>query len=221
MTESDPSSVETEVIRLDPASFDHIGLDKAVNLLKAGELIVAPTETVYGLLADPLNPAVVSRVYEVKGRDFKKPLALCISSLAQLGELVREVPACAWPVIETALPGPLTVILKKSDEVPDKVSAGESTVGIRFPDHPVVLALIEKFGRPLAATSANLSGHPSPSDISQVLADLEGKVPLIIDCGETKYKQESTVVDLTTDPPKILREGALPSEKLEELFRGQ
>lgn len=220
MTEGDLFSISTEIMQFDSFSFDSSRLAKAIEFLKAGELIVAPTETVYGLLADPLDPSAVSRVYEVKGRDFNKPLALCISSLAQLHQLVEEVPVYAWKIIEAFLPGPLTIVLKKSDKILENITVGLDTVGIRFPDHPVVLSLINQFGRPLAATSANLSGQPSPVNAEEAEKQLKGKVSLIIDSGETKYKQESTVVDLTVEPPRVLREGALPSEKIFDHLKG-
>lgn len=215
------SSAKTEIISLDQFAFTAKQLSRAVGLLKSGELVVVPTETVYGLAVDPLDPQAVLSFYEVKGRDFNKPLALAISSLSQLNELVKEVPVFSWELIEAFWPGPLTLIFAKSEGVADGVTAGLPTVGIRFADHPVTRALVEEFGRPFALTSANVSGHISPVDISQVLVDLDGKVPLVIDCGETKYKQESTIVDLTSDPPQVLREGALPSEKIFDLFRRQ
>ncbi|SEO23142.1 L-threonylcarbamoyladenylate synthase [Amphibacillus marinus] len=184
-------------------------------LLKAGEVVAFPTETVYGLGADASNPNAVTKIFTAKGRPADNPLIVHVSSLAQMEEYVTDIPAQARKIINTFMPGPITVILPSNGVIADNVTAGLATVGIRIPDHPVAQALIEATNRPIAAPSANLSGKPSPTSAIHVYQDLHGKISAILDGGSTGIGVESTVVDCTGGVPTILRPGGITREQLE------
>ena len=173
----------------------------AAELLKNGGLVAIPTETVYGLAADATNGAAVERIFKVKGRPQDNPLIVHISSYEQLEQLVSHIPEHAKRLMETFWPGPLTVILPKSNLVPDQVSAGLPTVAVRFPSHPTARAVIQKAGVPLAAPSANVSGSPSPTAAAHVLHDLDGKIDAVIDGGPCTVGLESTVITLAEETP--------------------
>lgn len=184
-------------------------ISQAAALLCAGEPVVIPTETVYGLAADALDERAVMRIFEVKGRPADNPLIVHIARLEELDALTGELPGGAIKLAKKFWPGPLTMILPKSTAVPEIVTAGLDTVAVRMPSHPVALALIRTAGRVLAAPSANLSGRPSPTTADHCFEDLNGLVPLILDGGPCDVGVESTVVDLTGDIPRILRPGAV------------
>ena len=208
----------TVIYKVDPLKPDIEILKKCASILKSGGLVVFPTETVYGLGADAFNSASVRRVYEIKRRPRDNPLIVHISSFKQLELVVSEIPENAWRLIKSLWPGPLTVVLKKSERVPDVVTAGLPKVGVRMPAHPVALKLIELAETPVVAPSANISGRPSPTTAEHVIQDLCGKVDVIIDTGETLLGIESTVVDLTSDPPTLIRAGPVQVEMLEKLL---
>jgi len=191
---------------------------EAAEVLKRGGLVAFPTETVYGLGALIYLRNAVKRIFEVKERPPDNPLIVHIASLDQLQEVAREVPERALKLAEVFWPGPLTVVLPKSDGVPDEVTAGLPKVAVRMPAHAVALALIEEARAPVAAPSANLSGRPSPTSAEHVLKDLGGRIEGVLDAGETLYGVESTIIDLTTSPPLLLRPGAMPIEKVEEVL---
>ncbi len=194
------------------------GIEEAVRILDSGGLVAFPTETVYGLGADAFNPAAVMKVYEVKKRPRTSALILHISGLDMFEGCVRDPPEEAYLLIKWFWPGPLTLVLRKDERVPGAVSAGKDTVGIRWPAHPVAEAIIAGLGRPVVAPSANRSGRPSPTTAKHVVDDLGDLIDAVVDGGETPYGIESTVLDLTTDPPRILRPGAIPREKIEEVL---
>lgn len=177
-----------------------------------------PTETVYGLGADGTSPAAVRRIFAAKGRPGDNPLILHIAMAADLHALVRSVPREANILAREFWPGPLTMVLPRAASVPDAVTAGLDTVAVRMPSHPVALALIRAAGVPVAAPSANRSGRPSPTRAEHVLADLEGRIEVILDAGPTGVGLESTVLDLTVSPPMILRPGGVTSEDLERVL---
>lgn len=193
-------------------------IEIGADVLKAGGLVVFPTETVYGLGADALDPDAVLGIFRAKGRPADNPLIVHISEISQLGPLVRDVPEAAKRLVEVFWPGPLTLILERSERIPDIITAGLDTVAIRMPSHPVARALIEQAGVPVAAPSANLSGSPSPTDESHVIEDLSGRVDVIIRGGRTAVGLESTVLDLTVKPPRILRPGFITREDLIDII---
>lgn len=189
------------------------GLDEAVSLIKNGELVVFPTETVYGLGANAFDPAAVAKIFEAKGRPQDNPLIVHISRVEEVKDIARDVPEVFYTLAERFMPGALTVVLPKSDLIPGIVTAGGDTVAVRMPDHPVARELISR-SFPLAAPSANRSKHVSPTTARHVYDDLDGRVPLILDGGECGVGIESTVLDLTSGSPVILRPGAVTAEML-------
>ncbi|BCJ87664.1 L-threonylcarbamoyladenylate synthase [Effusibacillus dendaii] len=191
-------------------------LERAAKLLRQGELVAFPTETVYGLGANALDAEAVKRIFAAKGRPSDNPLIVHIASRQQLAELVTHVPEAAERLIDLFWPGPLTLLLPKRSEVPDRVTAGLPTVAIRMPSHPAALHLLEKSGVPVAAPSANRSGRPSPTEAAHVLEDLQGEVAAVVDGGTTGIGVESTVLDVTVNPPMILRPGGVTREMLQQ-----
>jgi L-threonylcarbamoyladenylate synthase len=189
---------------------------QGAQVLAQGGLVIFPTETVYGLAADALSKEAVHRVWEVKGRPSDKPLPVQVSDTNGLRLLWREVPDALLALINAFMPGPLTLVYWRSVLVPDIVTAGADTVGVRIPDHPVALDLLRAFGRPIVAPSANLSGEEPPSCIEEVSAELLNKVDLAIDAGHTGGGVPSTVLDVTVRPARVLRAGALTLEQLRE-----
>ena len=191
-------------------------IQKAGDLLRAGQVVGIPTETVYGLAANALDADAVLRIFEAKGRPQDNPLIIHISALEQLEDLAEEISPAVYQMAEHFWPGPLTMVVKKKDIVPDRTSAGLDTVGIRMPSHPVARAIIDAAGVPLAAPSANTSGKPSPTTARDVLDDMNGKIPAIVDGGACTVGVESTVVDMTGEFPQILRPGAITEEMIRE-----
>ncbi|MDY0235752.1 MAG: L-threonylcarbamoyladenylate synthase [Gudongella sp.] len=194
-----------------------IGLIKqAAEDIKAGKLVAFPTETVYGLGADGLNKEAVEKIYLAKGRPSDNPIILHVDSIAMLERLVKEIPKEAYILINRFWPGPLTLVLKKSDIVPDIITAGLDSVAIRMPSNPIALALIKESNTPIAAPSANTSGRPSPTRAEHVIEDMDGRISFIIDGGETGVGLESSVIDLTERIPMILRPGGITIEQIKE-----
>lgn len=198
------------------------GLDEkkikvAARLILEGKLVAFPTETVYGLGADALNERAARRIFEAKGRPADNPLIIHIASIDDLEKVAREVPEKAKLLAERFWPGPLTLVLPKREEVPLVTTGGLDTVAVRMPAHPIALALI-RASTPLAAPSANISGKPSPTSAEHVIDDFYGKIEGIIDGGETWVGVESTVIDLTEEPPVLLRPGGIPLEDLEKVI---
>ncbi len=190
-------------------------LEKAAQLIRGGGLVAFPTETVYGLGANALDPAAVSGIFTAKGRPCDNPLIVHISDVSQVYDLSDDITVPAQRVMEAFWPGPLTVVLPKKTGVPDVVTAGLDTVAVRMPDHPVALELISRAGVPVAAPSANSSGRPSPTTAGHVADDLSGKIDAVVDGGLCRVGVESTVIDLTLEPPVILRPGGVTREELE------
>ncbi|MBO4534641.1 MAG: threonylcarbamoyl-AMP synthase [Clostridia bacterium] len=188
----------------------------AARLIKAGEIVAFPTETVYGLGADFANPQAVAKIFEAKGRPQDNPLIVHLADWEQIYGVASSVPPLAEELYRRFCPGPLTMILPKDPSVPDVVTAGLKTVGVRFPSHPVARELI-KASCPIAAPSANVSKHVSPTSAKHVLDDLDGKVPMILDGGDCQVGIESTIIDLTQEIPVILRPGAVTKEMLTEV----
>lgn len=193
-------------------------LDQAADLLKQGELVAFPTETVYGLGADALRPEASKKIYAAKGRPSDNPLIIHVAEFDALYHIAKEVPKKAKALAEKFWPGPLTMILPKSEAVPYETTGGMDTVAIRMPDHPLALALIKAGGGYVAAPSANTSGRPSPTLAEHVYQDLAGKVAMILDGGAVGIGLESTIVDLSEEIPMILRPGYITKEMLAEVI---
>ena len=189
----------------------------AARFILDGKLVAFPTETVYGLGADALNESAVRRIFEAKGRPADNPLIIHISRFEELERLASYVPKEARLLAERFWPGPLTMVLPKADDVPSVTTGGLDTVAVRMPSHPIARALIEE-STPIAAPSANISGKPSPTLAEHVIDDFYGKIECIIDGGETAVGVESTVIDLTSEKPVLLRPGGLPLEELESVI---
>ena len=187
-------------------------------ILQDGGLVGIPTETVYGLAANALDGTAVDKIFTAKGRPMDNPLIVHISHFEQIYELVREVPESAKKLADRFWPGPLTIILPKSAQIPDEVSAGLDTVAVRFPYHPVARAVIDAAGVPLAAPSANLSGHPSPTTAAHVMNDMDGRIEAVLDGGPCSVGVESTVLTLAEQPPRLLRPGGITLEQLKSVL---
>lgn len=192
-------------------------LQRAAELIRRGELAAFPTETVYGLGADGLNVAACQKIFAAKGRPNDKPLSLHVASL-EMVERVAEISARAEKLFAAFCPGALTIILPKNKIVSDFVTGGRPSVGIRFPANDIALALIRLAGCPIAAPSANLSGKTPPKTAQEVFDNLSGRVEVILDGGQCRFGISSTIIDLTTATPKILRHGAIPDEKILEVL---
>ena len=189
----------------------------AAEFIKRGEIIAFPTETVYGLGANGLNVDACRKIFAAKGRPSDKPLSLHVASL-EMVERVAKLSSTAEKLFATFCPGALTIILQKNKIVPDFVTGGKSSVGIRFPANDVALSLIRLSDCPIAAPSANLSGKNPPKTAQEVFDNLSGRVEIILDGGTCEFGISSTIIDLTTAEPKILRHGAIPAEKILEVL---
>ena len=193
-------------------------ITSAAKILREGGLVAIPTETVYGLGANGLDGEAVQRIFEAKGRPNDNPLILHVTGQQWLPRYCRDVPPIAYVLARKFWPGPLTMILKRKPIVPDETTAGLDTVAMRCPNHPVTLAIIREAGIPIAAPSANTSGRPSCTSAQDVLEDMDGKIQGVVDGGPCTVGVESTILDLTCEPPRLLRPGGLPLEDLERLI---
>lgn len=220
-TERLVKNMQTKLVRIDSADIDNMCMKEAAALIRAGELVAFPTETVYGLGADALRPEAAKRIYAAKGRPSDNPLIVHIAKFEDLASIAQAVPKQAAALAAAFWPGPLTMIVQKNEKVPYETTGGLDTVAVRMPDHPVALRLIEESGCLIAAPSANTSGKPSPTEAAHVAFDLEGKIPLILDGGSVGIGIESTIIDLTEDVPMILRPGYITKEMLEEVLGEQ
>ena len=191
---------------------------EAARCLSAGGVVARPTETVYGLAAVAHDDAAVQRVFAIKGRPADHPLIVHLASADQLGHWARRVPASAATLTAALWPGPLTVLVERAAHVPDVVTGGRATVGLRVPAHPMALALLAAVGDGVAAPSANVFGRVSPTTADHVLTDLGDAVDLVLDGGPCRLGVESTIVDCTADPPVLLRPGGVPVEQLDEVL---
>ena len=190
---------------------------RGITILSQGGIVAFPTDTVYGLGAGANLPQAVERVYTVKERPRNIPLPLLLADKSQISEVAEPVPLIAWLLIDSFLPGALTIVLPKSNSVPDIITAGSPTIAVRIPAHPVPITLARGLGIPIVGTSANLSGRPSPLTADEVYSQLGDKIDLVIDGGRCPGGRESTIVDVTGEVPVILREGAISREELEKV----
>jgi len=208
----------TRIIKVDPLRPEVKLIRVAANIVKKGGTVAFPTETVYGLGADALNPQAVMKIFDAKERPPDNPIIVHISRKEEVTHLGIDVPERVNQLAEKFWPGPLTVVLKASNTVPRVTTGGLDTVAIRMPRHRVALALIEASEVPIAAPSANLAGKPSPTTAEHVIEDLAGRIDLIIDAGSTDVGVESTVIDMTRNPPVVLRPGGVTSEELRKVL---
>ena len=206
-------TIETQVFRTENHNILEI-LRTCGKIIKQGGTVAFPTETVYGVGADALNSEAVRKIFIAKGRPADNPLIVHISTEAQLREIAQDIPETAFTLMNAFWPGPLTLILNKKAFVPEITTCGLDTIAVRMPNNPLALGLIEESGTPIAAPSANLSGKPSPTTAEHVIADLNGKIDAIIDGGPAIIGVESTVLDLTSEIPELLRPGGISVEEI-------
>jgi L-threonylcarbamoyladenylate synthase len=209
---------KTLVLTVDPQEPEMEKIRVAAGLIKRGSLVAFPTETVYGLGADALNSKAVEALFQAKKRPFDNPPIVHVGDVKDILRLTREVPPGIERLVKGLWPGPLTLIFSRSDVLPNVTVAGLNTIAVRMPRHSVALALIRESGCSIAAPSANLAGRPSPTSAKHVLYDLDGRIDAVIDAGPTQIGVESTVLDMTGDPPQILRPGGTPYEVLKKLL---
>lgn len=205
--------MHTKIIKIESETTD---IGEAAELIRAGELVAFPTETVYGLGADALKADAARKIYAAKGRPSDNPLIVHIADFSQMEYIAAKVPKEAKILADAFWPGPITLIVPKNGRVPYETTGGMDTVAVRMPNHPVALRLIRESGRLIAAPSANRSGKPSPTEAGHVFCDLDGRIPLILDGGAVGIGLESTIVDLTEGTPMILRPGYINKAMLEE-----
>ncbi|MBR3769697.1 MAG: threonylcarbamoyl-AMP synthase [Lachnospiraceae bacterium] len=210
--------MQTKLIRIDSEEIDIGKMSEAAELIRQGELVAFPTETVYGLGADALRPEASAKIYEAKGRPSDNPLIVHVCRFEELERIARDVPEEAKKLAEAFWPGPLTMVVWKDESVPYTTTGGMDTVAVRMPNHPVALSLISESGCLIAAPSANTSGKPSPTEARHVAEDMDGRIPMILDGGAVGIGIESTIIDLTEDVPMILRPGYITKEMLEEVL---
>jgi L-threonylcarbamoyladenylate synthase len=210
------SAPNSNVYRIDPENPDYLQIEKAADFIKKGGMVVFPTRTLYGIGVDAFNTDAVNRVFQVKQRAATNPLSVLIKSIDDVASLAAEIPFAAIKFMETFWPGRLTIVFKARPEVPANVTAGTGKIGIRIPEHPIAVKLVAALDNPLTGTSANLSGDPSADCIGDLPSVIITGVDLVIDSGKLKGGIGSTVVDVTTDPPTIIREGEVSKD---ELFR--
>ena len=204
-----------EILPTHTAALFDLAVRRAAAWLRAGELVALPTETVYGLAANALDPKAVAKIFQAKGRPAHNPLIVHIAGLAMAEACVRDWPPLAGKLARAFWPGPLSLVLPRSAAIPDLATAGGPTVALRWPSHPFMQAVLRECGFPLAAPSANVSNHLSPTSADHVRRQLGGVIALIVDGGRSQVGIESTVLDLTTAPPCILRPGMIPAASLQ------
>ena len=208
----------TKVVRIESVEKSESDIKEAGKILLNGGLVALPTETVYGLGANALDEEGAKRTYEVKGRPSDNPLIIHIAKLKDLEKVTTNPPEEAYLLAKAFWPGPLTMIVDKSERVPLGITGGQESVAVRMPNHPIALAIIEAGGGFVSAPSANTSGRPSPTSAAHVQEDLEGKIEMIVDGGSVSIGLESTIIDMTVSPPAILRPGEITQEMLEEVI---
>ena len=211
--------IKTRIIPVDTACIESPKIQEISQVLKENGVIVCPTDTFYGLGASCFSMQAVKEIYSLKGRDADKPLSVVVSDMDMLDRVAFPPSKKFNSLLSRLWPGPLTVILKASDDLPQELLGRRRTIGVRLPDFAWLRHLVRSAGFPLTATSANLTGLPEISDSAEAIEVFDGKVNLIVDAGQTTGGSASTVIDLTTENPVILREGAVPTEKIHELLK--
>ena len=203
-----------EILPTHPPALFHNAVRRAAELLRAGGVVALPTETVYGLAANALEEKAVAKIFRIKGRPANNPVIVHVASIAMAKRCVSHWPTDADSLAKAFWPGPLTLVLPRAEQIPDMVTAGGPTVGVRWPCHPFIQAVIRQCDFPLAAPSANLSSRVSPTTAEHVRKQLGGKIPLIVDGGQSQVGIESAVLDLSVSPPQVLRPGMIHVESL-------
>lgn len=211
-------NIATLYMKVDPVHPEQIAIEEAALILRRGGLVAFPTETVYGLGANALDGRAVARIFKAKGRPSDNPIIVHVAGREQVSALTESLPAAAEMLMDAYWPGPLTLVLPVGEMVPREVTAGLRTVAVRMPDHPVALALIRAAGVPVAAPSANMSGRPSPTSAEHVLEDLKGRIEAVLDGGPAGVGVESTVLDMTSKVPVVLRPGGITPEDLRDVL---
>ena len=206
--------MNTEILSTHTPQLFAAAVKRAAELLRAGEVVALPTETVYGLAANALDENAVARIFQIKGRPAHNPIIVHVAGNEMARDCVAQWPELAEKFSRSFWPGPLTLVLPRAEKIPDVVTAGGTTVGVRWPSHPFMQAVIRECGFPLAAPSANLSNQISPTNAEHVRSQLAGKIPLIVDGGQSQVGIESTVLDVTVSPPRVLRPGMIHAESL-------
>jgi len=206
------------IIKINPEHPEPERIDEAVAILKNGGVIAFPTETFYGLGADARNEAAIDKIFDIKGRDFSNPILVVIGEGTDVDTFAEYIPTEARKLMECFWPGPLTIIFKAACIVSPKLTAGSGKIGMRLSSHPIARELSKRLGGPLTATSANLSGKAECSSAAEVISQLEGKLDGVVDGGYTPGGKGSTVVDISSRPPKVLREGMIPSSLIQDIL---
>lgn len=210
----------TEIIRIDPKDPHPEDVSRAVEFLVDGQVIAYPTETIYGLGADVTSRKAVKRIYELKSRDYGLPISILVADLKMLRDVVSDVPDSALQLMRKFWPGALTILFSASSLIPKGLVTNTNKVGVRISSHPVAAAIVEKFGRPITTTSANLSGFPPSLSVKHVQKYFGEKLPCIVDSGECEPTRGSTVVDLADETMRIVRDGAIPADDVIRCFQG-
>jgi L-threonylcarbamoyladenylate synthase len=209
----------TEILPTHTPALFQKAVKRAAEFLRAGKVVALPTETVYGLAANALDEKAVAKIFQIKGRPANNPIIVHVTGIEMAKTCVENFPGVAEKLVKSFWPGPLTLVLPRAEKIPKIVTAGGETVGIRWPSHPFIQAVIRECNFPLAAPSANLSNSISPTNAEHVLKNLNGKIPLIVDGGQSQVGIESTVLDLTVSPPQILRPGMIHAESIAAVVR--
>lgn len=194
-------------------------IEKAGELIKQGKIVIFPTETVYGIGTNGLDENAVRKLYEVKKRPLNKPISLLVSNMEMVNLIAKDITETEYKIMRNFFPGPLTIILKKKKNVPDIVTAGQDTVGVRMPRGDVARKLVELSGVPIAAPSANISGEPSGTNLQEIMKHFEGKVDYCIDGGNSELGLASTIVQVIDDKPMILRQGSITLEQINKILK--
>ena len=204
------------MIKINPEHPEPDRIDEAVAILKSGGVIALPTETFYGLGADARNEQAIEKIFGIKGRDFNNPILVVIGDRNHLESFAAEIPEAARKLMDRFWPGPLTIVFRAALSVSPKLTAGGAKIGIRLTSHPIAMAIAKRLGGPVTATSANRSGAPECSSAAEVLSQLQGRIDDVVDGGQTMGGKGSTLVDVTVYPPKVLREGMIPSSLIQD-----
>ena len=197
-------------------SIDNSQLKIAANMIKKGKIVIFPTETVYGIGTNGINEKAVARLYEIKRRPLNKPISLLVNSIEMINMIAKDITDIEYKLIKEFLPGPLTIILKKKDIVPNTVTANSDTVGVRMPNNEIALKLIEYSGVPIATPSANISGKPSGTDLKNIMTDFANNVDCFIDDGPSEIGFASTIVQVIDEIPHILRQGSITEKQIKD-----